>query len=472
VIAGAFAASPAHPLITPAVAQAASVSADFRVALEPFGVWRHHGRFGDVWVPANRARDWRPYTAGHWIYTDDYGWYWVANDQEVEWGWITYHYGHWYRDPGSGWIWIPSDVWAPAWVDWRSGEQYVGWAPQPPDEVEIAVDDDPAYWSFVGSSDLIAPSIVAVMLPKTRIAEVFRRTHVVNRTVVMRGPDRHFAVNPGISSRYIANAFGRPIRSYQVRPRVLAGTAALPGAVQVRAEELRRRSGDGQSSRGDRFATGEIIQPSSTFIRPGRSVQPPQALARGEPGRLSGMSPRATRGLTVERHPAQGASKQPSAHSSPQQGLRIEPHRGEARAAPIASAQRRESTVTPQRGGRATARRPAALDRRPIDRGPIARAPTINHGSAQRSSVVSAPQRATRPPPAAIARPRPVVRATMAPRQAPARAVTSPPPRSVAAPPPVAPRAAAVAPTRPAAPMTTGTAPRGGSPKGPQLRPQ
>src|SRR5215475_9851688 len=147
----------------PIAAQAASVSADFRVALEPYGSWRHTNRFGEVWVPNNRSREWRPYTVGHWIYTDDYGWYWVTDDQEADWGWVTYHYGRWYRDADYGWSWIPNDVWGPAWVDWRYGDQYVGWAPEPPDEV-VEVEDEPVYWSFVAAGDLIAPSVATVLL--------------------------------------------------------------------------------------------------------------------------------------------------------------------------------------------------------------------------------------------------------------------------------------------------------------------
>ncbi|HYM98719.1 MAG TPA: DUF6600 domain-containing protein, partial [Aestuariivirgaceae bacterium] len=52
----------------PAQAQG-SVSIEFRGALEPYGQWRQHPRFGEVWVPANRPRNWRPYTRGHWVYT-------------------------------------------------------------------------------------------------------------------------------------------------------------------------------------------------------------------------------------------------------------------------------------------------------------------------------------------------------------------------------------------------------------------
>src|SRR5215468_3967499 len=63
-------AGPTSLIVMPAHAQPVaevSVGGDFHVALEPYGAWRHHRRFGDVWVPANRPRDWRPYTLGHWV---------------------------------------------------------------------------------------------------------------------------------------------------------------------------------------------------------------------------------------------------------------------------------------------------------------------------------------------------------------------------------------------------------------------
>src|SRR5258708_15253847 len=289
-----------NAIVTPAHAQASvSVGADFRVALEPYGGWRHHRRFGDVWVPANRARDWRPYTVGHWVYTDDYGWYWVADDQEADWGWITYHYGRWYRDADYGWFWIPNDVWGPAWVDWRYGDQYVGWAPEPPDEVVVEVQDEPAYWCFVGAGDLIAPSIATVLLPFDRRAEFFRRTALVNRPVTMRGPDRHFAVNPGIPPGNIAPIPVRPLPTHHLRPRVLAGTPRLPGAVQVHAADLRRdREGGNWPAARERVATRDIIRSSNT-VRPTRAA--PQPLGRGAAGRPGATPPRAARNAAVEQ---------------------------------------------------------------------------------------------------------------------------------------------------------------------------
>ena len=104
------------------------------------GTWIQSGDYGYVWQPQVDDPDWAPYTAGHWVYTDD-GWTWVSDEP---WGWATYHYGRWVNLDGTGWCWVPGYTWAPAWVSWRYGDGYAGWAPLPPDSfvgVDYAGDD-------------------------------------------------------------------------------------------------------------------------------------------------------------------------------------------------------------------------------------------------------------------------------------------------------------------------------------------
>ncbi|MGC1791769.1 MAG: DUF6600 domain-containing protein, partial [Pseudolabrys sp.] len=106
------------PIVTGTLAPAqAQTSEDAQIALEQYGMWRPHPRFGDVWVPAGIPPDWRPYQYGHWVYTDEWGWYWVSDDVEANWGWVVYHYGRWAFERGFGWFWVPGDEWAPAWVN-------------------------------------------------------------------------------------------------------------------------------------------------------------------------------------------------------------------------------------------------------------------------------------------------------------------------------------------------------------------
>src|SRR5258708_28690967 len=100
--------------------------------LNPHGRWVETREYGRCWMPNERPRGWRPYTVGHWVETNE-GWCWVAEDREAEWGQITYHYGRWYQHNSYGWIWVPGTTYAPAWVAWRGGGGYAGWAPLPPE---------------------------------------------------------------------------------------------------------------------------------------------------------------------------------------------------------------------------------------------------------------------------------------------------------------------------------------------------
>lgn len=101
---------------------------DFYEPLRSHGHWVEVRPYGRCWYPAYIANDWRPYTEGHWVWTDG-GWYWESDEP---WAWATYHYGRWVWDSYYGWVWVPDTEWAPAWVAWREGGGYIGWAPLPP----------------------------------------------------------------------------------------------------------------------------------------------------------------------------------------------------------------------------------------------------------------------------------------------------------------------------------------------------
>ena len=223
--------------VSPAQAQGISVSVEFHDALEPYGHWRKHSRWGEVWIP-DRPRGWRPYRNGHWVYTEEWGWYWVADRNERNWGWVAYHYGRWVFDRDEGWIWIPGREWAPAWVDWRRGSEYVGWSPLPPDDYVVEAREDPAFWLFVRPGNLVASALAALYLPSRHTNIYIQRTVIVNRTVIVQGGGAVFAVNPGIQPEYIAAVRHRPLPTFQVSPRVVAGTEGIKGAVTVSAKDI------------------------------------------------------------------------------------------------------------------------------------------------------------------------------------------------------------------------------------------
>jgi len=116
--------------------------------LNQYGQWIDVEHYGQVWKPSV-VEGWEPYYNGHWIYSDN-NWTWVSYEP---FGWIVYHYGNWYNDPVYGWVWIPGDNgWSPAVVQWYQYDDYVSWAPLPPNGVSYREpwnDKDSRYWHTV-----------------------------------------------------------------------------------------------------------------------------------------------------------------------------------------------------------------------------------------------------------------------------------------------------------------------------------
>ncbi len=100
----------------------------FYTELAPYGRWIEIDYGVVVWQPTVMRVSWLPYRVGRWVWTYD-GWYW---DSYEPFGYITYHYGRWYYDDYYGWLWYPDYEWAPAWVEWRYSNDYIGWAPLHP----------------------------------------------------------------------------------------------------------------------------------------------------------------------------------------------------------------------------------------------------------------------------------------------------------------------------------------------------
>ncbi len=116
--------------------------------LAPYGSWYNDSTYG--WVFAPSSTSYVPYSNGHWAYTD-YGYTWVSADP---FGWATDHYGRWVW--ANGWVWRPDTTWGPAWVQWRQGDGYVGWAPAGYTDDAYVPDNA---WRFVGAASLFSPDV-------------------------------------------------------------------------------------------------------------------------------------------------------------------------------------------------------------------------------------------------------------------------------------------------------------------------
>jgi hypothetical protein len=154
----------------------------FYESLSPYGQWFQEPSYGWCWTPYDISADWRPYSDGHWEYTD-YGWSWVSNET---WGWAPYHYGRWFFDDSYGWVWVPGREWAPAWVAWRYGDDYVGWAPLPP-----RAGWDASIGLTFADANAIRPNEWC-FVPRTRVLDVNLRVQVtvVARNVTLFGRSR------------------------------------------------------------------------------------------------------------------------------------------------------------------------------------------------------------------------------------------------------------------------------------------
>jgi len=292
----------------------------FHQRLSPYGEWGTHASYGEVWRP-RVAAGWRPYTTGHWVYTD-YGWTWAADES---WGWAPFHYGRWYNDPAQGWGWVPGNVWAPAWVDWRNGGGYLGWAALPPEagfSVGVGVSFGAALgasnYCFVPERSILEPRLGGFLVAPGRNEEILRGTSNLHGIAVVNG--RVF--NQGMSAQRFAQVSGHAVPTVRVgsqaafyRPAVVAAAArqtgsesfvnrpaprvasaaARPVPAGSRSATLPNQGQNGHSavsrSRTQRASSNHVTPPTQGRANSGpvahshaAAVKPPQATQKAAPG--------------------------------------------------------------------------------------------------------------------------------------------------------------------------------------------
>jgi hypothetical protein len=160
--------------------------------LSPYGQWINYPSYGYVWSP-NVEYGFKPYaTNGHWVYSD-MGWTWVSG---YEWGWAAFHYGRWFYDEQYGWLWLPGTEWAPAWVSWRTSNDYYGWAPLSPNisiGISIGSYNPPYnYWCFVPHQYICDPYANRYYVHENRNLAIINNTTIINNTYYSnRGDNRY-----------------------------------------------------------------------------------------------------------------------------------------------------------------------------------------------------------------------------------------------------------------------------------------
>jgi len=198
---------------------------EFYDNLSQYGTWVQDDQYGDVWVP-DVDDDFRPYaTNGYWVQTD-YGTTWLS---DYPWGWATFHYGRWRYDDYYGWEWIPGHEWAPAWVSWRQGGGYYGWAPMGPG-ISISISlgggggyTDDHYWVYAPQRYITSRYISRYYAPPTRVNVIVRNTTIIRNTYVYN--NRTYITGPRPAE--IQRVTRRPVNVYKIND------APRPGEVRV-----------------------------------------------------------------------------------------------------------------------------------------------------------------------------------------------------------------------------------------------
>lgn len=153
--------------------------------LSPYGTWIKDPQYGYVWRPDVDQDEFRPYYSnGRWAMTE-YGNTWVSN---YDWGWAPFHYGRWIYNRYNDWVWIPDTVWGPAWVSWRSGGGYYGWAPLGP-SISIGINFGRSgyripdmCWNFIPYNNIYYNSYPRYYGGRNRV--YIQNTVIINNTYV------------------------------------------------------------------------------------------------------------------------------------------------------------------------------------------------------------------------------------------------------------------------------------------------
>lgn len=348
--------------------------------LAPYGTWMNDPQYGYVWAP-NAGSGFRPYyTNGYWVMTE-YGNMWVSN---YPWGWAPFHYGRWAYSDYYGWIWIPGDEWGPAWVTWRQGGGYYGWAPMGPG-VSISMSFGPGYyypdpyWIFIPCNYIYSRSFHRYYSPR-RTRTVIRNTTIINNTYVDSRSRRTYVTGPRRSD--VERATGRSVETYQVSPGRSSGRATVSGrTVRVYRPEVRAvQSGRGSAKAAPRTVrkmerplapAGSRQDRNSRSVRPsgnnGNRVQPPERTIRRDQPRVAPereVSPKRN-----EVRQQRGSSAAPArATRAPQRSrLNAEPSRPAA-PQPGRAEQKRTSSPPPRQERRAVSPPARTVNQRPAER--------------------------------------------------------------------------------------------------------
>src|SRR5205814_112978 len=269
----------------------------------------------------------------------------------------------WTRLRNIGWVWVPGDEWAPAWVSWRKSNDYVGWAPLPPEArfdrgtgihnwSDSYYDVGPDQYCFVETKQFGAPRLENAVIPSARnVTIVNQTTNVTNITY-----DNTTIVNQGPSYDEIRTRTQQPIERLRLerevnininvgepRPVVRGQAIVIPAPLIARGQAVEhpRRVKEtianvvvdrGWENTGDRQATEKVRvkmkaeattppnAPPKTFVKPTEAAAETSATSASStssPATAATAAASQTLSPTSQRSPVERSRSRPKPSSTP-----------------------------------------------------------------------------------------------------------------------------------------------------------
>ncbi len=367
--------------------------------LAPYGDWVRDARHGYIWLPAVE-QGFHPYgTQGHWVMTE-FGNTWVSY---YDWGWAPFHYGRWYFDDYfQSWAWVPGYEWGPAWVNWRTGGGYYGWAPLGPGAfINVRINLPAFHWVFLPRHRIYHQYAYRYYAPHSYRVRIYNNTTIINNTYVYN--NQTYVTGP--SRQELRRVTGRNVPVYQVRNSNAPGrTSVSRNALNVYRPEIQSSRNSSANSRPSRVleadqaksargsrelnATGPSRNATMGTSSPSRASQSGAEVSTGRTAPSRATSPSVNQGSqrpVVTPMPNESRSRS----TAPTQVQRSETRQS----APARSSEVRTSPTVNQRTA-APASRPATEVKRTETR---TQAPAPNRGSVQQSRPAQAPTRTQAP---------------------------------------------------------------------------
>ena len=247
------------PIAPPGVYVEEEVAAGYSAygeRLARWGEWSPDAMYGVHWCPRGvteaAGAAFHPYRErGHWdgattptAAVPPGSAYWVSDDSET-WGDITMHHGWWVDvaeqvSAGHTWCWVPGLSETPARVVWRSGDGFIGWAPEPPSWVDDGGEGLFAFfsWSFTLMGALFEPSLRDQCL-EGEAQEI--AANVTSARAIVAGPSKRFS-RLGPNAERVSEARKALVTYTAQHPEILTAAKSVSAQASAPASESKSAS--------------------------------------------------------------------------------------------------------------------------------------------------------------------------------------------------------------------------------------